>query len=170
MSNRAMSQGGGLPTRITVNGSVYQRDIPARLSLADWLRDDLGLTGTHLGCEQGVCGACTVLMDGQPVRSCLLFAVQANDCEVETIEGVARVTGELHPVQRAFVERHGLQCGFCTPGFVMAALSFFASRTACSREEMARYFSGNICRCTGYRKIVEALEDAANGLNVSISE
>jgi carbon-monoxide dehydrogenase small subunit len=128
--------------------------------LSDFLRHDLGLTGTHVGCEQGVCGACTVLVDGVMTRSCLTLAVQAEGAEVETIEGVAD-NGSLHPIQQAFKEKHGLQCGFCTAGMVMTTKSFLAENPEPSREEIRTFFSGNVCRCTGYVGIVDAVEAAA---------
>ncbi len=143
---------------LTVNGRPYQGRVESRVSLADFLRDDLGLTGTHVGCEHGVCGACTVLLDGRPVRSCLLFAVQARGADVRTIEGLAQ-DGELSPLQAAFRDHHALQCGFCTPGFLMTLQVFTREHPGASDEEIREALSGNLCRCTGYQNIVEAVRD-----------
>jgi carbon-monoxide dehydrogenase small subunit len=147
-------------TEFTVNGDRVSIDTEPRRTLADALREDLGLTGTHLGCEHGVCGACTVLVDGEPVRSCLMFAVQADGCSVLTVEGLA-ADGTLHPLQRAFCAHHGLQCGFCTPGMLMSALHLLNREPEPSRELIRDELSGNICRCTGYAGIVDAVEAAA---------
>jgi aerobic carbon-monoxide dehydrogenase small subunit len=144
-----------------VNGHRERADVEPRRTLADALREDLGLTGTHLGCEQGVCGACTVLLDGEPVRSCLMLAVQADGCSLTTVEGLAADDGELHPLQRAFADCHGLQCGFCTPGFLISALHLLTENPDPSREEIRAGLSGNICRCTGYAGIVDAVRQAA---------
>ena len=143
----------------SVNGGREQIDVEPRRTLADALRDDLGLTGTHLGCEQGVCGACTVLLDGEPVRSCLMLAVQADGSALITVEGLAG--DELHPLQQAFADCHGLQCGFCTPGFLISALHLLTENPDPSREEIRAGLSGNICRCTGYVGIVDAVRQAA---------
>ncbi len=143
-----------------VNGRREQIDVEPRRTLADALREDLGLTGTHLGCEQGVCGACTILLDGEPVRSCLMLAVQADGSSLTTVEGMAR-DGELHPLQQAFADCHGLQCGFCTPGFLISALHLLAENPDPSREDIRAGLSGNICRCTGYAGIVDAVRQAA---------
>ncbi len=145
----------------SVNGRREQIDVEPRRTLADALRDDLGLTGTHLGCEQGVCGACTVLLDGEPVRSCLMLAVQADGCSLTTVEGLAAETGELHPLQQAFADCHGLQCGFCTPGFLISALHLLTENPDPTREDIRAGLSGNICRCTGYTGIVDAVRRAA---------
>ena len=143
----------------TVNGRREQLDVEPRRTLADALRDDLGLTGTHLGCEQGVCGACTVLLDGEPIRSCLMLAVQADGSSLTTVEGLA---GDgPHPLQQAFADCHGLQCGFCTPGFLISALHLLTENPDPSREEIRAGLSGNICRCTGYVGIVDAVRQAA---------
>jgi len=143
----------------TVNGRREQIDVEPRRTLTDALRDDLGLTGTHLGCEQGVCGACTVLLDGEPIRSCLMLAVQADGSSLTTVEGLA---GDgLHPLQQAFADCHGLQCGFCTPGFLISALHLLTENPDPSREEIRAGLSGNICRCTGYAGIVDAVRQAA---------
>jgi len=143
----------------TVNGSRERIDVEPRRTLADALRDDLGLTGTHLGCEQGVCGACTVLLDGEPIRACLMLAVQADGFSLTTVEGLARES--LHPLQQAFADCHGLQCGFCTPGFLISALHLLTESPDPSREEIRAGLSGNICRCTGYAGIVDAVRQAA---------
>jgi carbon-monoxide dehydrogenase small subunit len=143
-----------------VNGKDVSLEVEPRRLLADALRHDLGLTGTHLGCEHGVCGACTVRIDGEAVRSCLTFAVQADGSNVETIEGCA-AGDELHPVQRAFQEEHGLQCGFCTPGFVMATIDLLERVPDPSEEQIREQLAGNICRCTGYVHIVRAVRRAA---------
>jgi aerobic carbon-monoxide dehydrogenase small subunit len=148
------------PISVRVNGERYRAVIEPRKTLADFLREDCALTGTHLGCEHGVCGACTVLVDGDAVRSCLMFAVQAEGAEVTTVEGIAP-PGELGPVQEAFREEHGLQCGFCTPGFVMSLHAYLADQPQPSREEIRDALSGNLCRCTGYQGIVRAAERAA---------
>lgn len=147
--------------RVVVNGVPYEREVEARLLLSDFLRHDLGLTGTHVGCEHGVCGACTVLFDGEPVRSCLLLAVQADGHVIETVEGLAPSEAELHPLQRAFWEKHGLQCGYCTPGMLMVLKAFLAEHPNPTEEEIREAISGNLCRCTGYQNIVEAALYAA---------
>jgi carbon-monoxide dehydrogenase small subunit len=145
---------------ITVNGSLHTRDVETRRTLGDFLRLDLGLTGTHLGCEHGACGACTVRVEGEAVRSCLMLAVQANGKHVATVEGLAR-DGKLNPLQQAFWERHGLQCGFCTPGILMTLSEFLEENQSPSEAEIRDALSGNICRCTGYQAIVDAALDAA---------
>jgi aerobic carbon-monoxide dehydrogenase small subunit len=147
---------------VTVNGEPVSRTVEARRTLADFLRDDLRLTGTHLGCEHGVCGACTVLLDGDAVRSCLMFAVQADGAEVTTIEGLSQRDGELTPIQAAFQDEHGLQCGFCTPGFVVSAHAFLNEHPNPSDDEIREGLSGNLCRCTGYQGIIAAVKRAAN--------
>ena len=144
---------------VTVNGRAYERSVPVRMTLADFLREELGLTGTHLGCEHGVCGACTVLFDGDAVRSCLLLAVQADGHAVTTVEALAG--DALHPLQQAFVDNYALQCGFCTPGFLMTAYAFLKETPNPSEEEIESAISGNICRCTGYLPIVKAIRSAA---------
>jgi carbon-monoxide dehydrogenase small subunit len=145
---------------LTVNGKLYELLVEARRTLADTLRQDLGLTGTHLGCEHGICGACTVLVDGAPARSCLMFAVQAEDREIRTVESLAG-DGELSDLQQAFSAHHALQCGFCTPGFLMLAEGFLAERPEAGRAEIRELVSSNLCRCTGYQPIVDAIEDCA---------
>ena len=146
---------------LTVNGKSYERLVEARMMLADFLRGELDLTGTHLGCEHGVCGACTVLLNGEAVRSCLLLAVQADGAELLTVEGLAR-GNELHPLQKAFHERHALQCGFCTPGFLMTAFAFLKETPNPTEAQVREAISGNICRCTGYLPIVQAILQAAS--------
>jgi len=143
--------------RTTVNGQASERHVEPRLLLSDFLRQDLGLTGTHVGCEHGVCGACTVLLDGEAVRSCLLLAVQADGHEITTVEGLTAKEGGLHPLQQAFWEAHALQCGFCTPGFLMTLVPFLAEHDAPTDDEIRHALSGNLCRCTGYENIVEAV-------------
>ena len=149
--------------RVHVNGEEHAADVEVRMLLSDFLRHELLLTGTHVGCEHGVCGACTVLLDGEPVRSCLMFAVQADACTIETVEGMADA-GQLHPIQKAFQEHHALQCAFCTPGFLMATRALLAANPDPSEAEIREYLSGNICRCTGYVGIVNAVKSAAQEL------
>ena len=146
---------------VSVNGRTYDRGIEARMTLADFLRNELDLTGTHLGCEHGVCGACTVLVDGQTARSCLMFAVQVNGRSVQTVEGLAQPDGSPGLLQRAFSERHGLQCGFCTPGFLMTATELLATDLDPNEDRIREVLTGNLCRCTGYAGIVEAVLHAA---------
>jgi carbon-monoxide dehydrogenase small subunit len=147
--------------RMTVNGEAREAHVEPRRTLADFLREDCHLTGTHLGCEHGVCGACTVLVDGRAVRSCLMFAVQAEGSEVTTIEGIGGPDGELNPVQEAFRQAHGLQCGFCTPGFIVSMTAFLDENPSPDDREIREALSGNICRCTGYQGIVNAMRIAA---------
>lgn len=150
---------------LVVNGETITASVPDRKLLCDFLREDLSLTGTHVGCEQGVCGACTVLIEGRPARSCLMLAVQADGRTITTIEGVSGPDGALHPVQRAFHEQHALQCGFCTPGFIMSTIAYLDERDpsagAISEEEVREHLSGTLCRCTGYTNIVRAVCQAA---------
>jgi carbon-monoxide dehydrogenase small subunit len=142
--------------RLTINGREYSGEVEPRKLLTDFLRDDLGLTGTHVGCEHGVCGACTVIVDGEPVRSCLMFAVQAAGKSIRTVEGLA--TGEnLHPLQRAFIEHHGLQCGFCTPGFLMLVIGVLERDPNIGDGDLMDVLASNLCRCTGYQNIVKAV-------------
>jgi len=148
--------------RMKVNGQDTAADVEPRTTLADFLRERCGLTGTHLGCEHGACGACTVLLDGAAIRSCLLFAVQAAGAEVTTVEGIAAASGELSPVQAALRDCHGLQCGFCTPGFVMSITALLKANPNPSDEEIRQGLSGNFCRCTGYQGIVNAVRVAAD--------
>jgi aerobic carbon-monoxide dehydrogenase small subunit len=145
----------------TINGTPRKDTVEPRLLLSDYLRHDLGLTGTHVGCEHGVCGACTVLVDGQAVRSCLMFAAQLDGSEVRTVESLAAPDGTLHPLQAAFREAHGLQCGFCTPGILMTLIPFLAENPAPTDAEIRDVLGGNLCRCTGYIKIIEAVKLAA---------
>jgi carbon-monoxide dehydrogenase small subunit len=146
---------------VSVNGVNHEHEVEPRLLLVHYLRDVLGLTGTHIGCETSLCGACTILVDGQAVKSCTVLAVQADGAEIKTIEGLMK-NGELHPMQEGFWERHGLQCGYCTPGMIMAATQIIDRNTSPSREEIRHGLEGNLCRCTGYQHIVEAVEYAAN--------
>jgi len=149
---------------LTVNGQRYQRQVEPRLLLSDFLRHELDLTGTHVGCEHGVCGACTILVDGAAVRSCLMFAVQADGCELMTVEGLAPGPEQLHPLQAAFRQAHALQCGFCTPGFLMTLVPWLEQHPHPTEEEIRLALSGNLCRCTGYQHIVEAVKMAAEAM------
>ena len=153
--------------KLTVNGKEYERDVSHRFHLADFLRGELGLTGTHLGCEHGVCGACTVIADGVPVRSCLMLAVQADGATITTIEGLAGEDGVLHPLQQAFMDHYGLQCGFCTPGVLMTLVSALGENPDMDETEIRETISGNICRCTGYESIVNAALAAAKQIQAS---
>jgi aerobic carbon-monoxide dehydrogenase small subunit len=147
--------------QMQVNGVKRRATVPARLTLADYLREHCGLTGTHLGCEHGVCGACTILMDGEAVRACLVFAVQADGAEITTVEGIAAPDGELSPFQAAFRDNHGLQCGFCTPGFVVSVTAFLRDHPDPTDEQIREGLAGNLCRCTGYQGILKAVRAAA---------
>jgi carbon-monoxide dehydrogenase small subunit len=159
-SRRARPPRSAMTVRMTVNGSPVERTVEVRRTLADFLREDLGLTGTHLGCEHGVCGACTILLNGEPVRSCLLFTVQAQGARLETVESLA--SGEtLHPLQAAFRQHHGLQCGFCTPGFLMSAVALLRAYPQPTDDQITETLGGHLCRCTGYQGIVEAVRAAA---------
>jgi carbon-monoxide dehydrogenase small subunit len=149
---------------VTVNGAKYNRNVPVRLTLADFLRHELSLTGTHVGCEHGVCGACTVLLDGLSIRSCLMLAVQANRHDITTVEGIAPSADKLHSLQEAFRDNHGLQCGFCTPGMLTTLIEFLHDNPDPTEDEVRVAISGNICRCTGYQGIVLAALDAAKRL------
>jgi carbon-monoxide dehydrogenase small subunit len=149
---------------LTVNGKTYTEEVEVRMHLGDFLRQQLGLTGTHLGCEHGVCGACTVLVDGISARSCLMLAVQANGKDILTIEGIAPNEEELHPLQEAFRDNHGLQCGFCTPGMLTTLIEFLRDNPDPTEQEVREAISGNLCRCTGYQGIVAAALDAAQRL------
>jgi aerobic-type carbon monoxide dehydrogenase small subunit (CoxS/CutS family) len=149
-----------LPIRVVVNGVTYERSVEPRLLLSDFLRQELGLTGTHVGCEHGVCGACTVLLDGDSARACLTFAVQADGCSVQTVEGLGTAR-KLSPLQEAFREHHGLQCGFCTPGMLMTCVDLLAKWPLADDAEIRDGLSGNLCRCTGYQHIVDAVRAAA---------
>ena len=150
--------------RLTINGRQAEGEAEPRKLLADFIREDLGLTGTHLGCEHGVCGACTILLDGEPVRSCLMFAVQADGHELLTVEGLAPGPEQLHPIQEAFWECHGLQCGFCTPGFLLTIKVYLQENPHPTEREVREALSGNLCRCTGYQNIVKATLRAAEML------
>jgi carbon-monoxide dehydrogenase small subunit len=149
---------------VTINGESYTREVETRLTLADFIRHECDLTGTHLGCEHGVCGACTILLDGLSARSCLMLAVQADGHEILTVEGIAPNEEELHPLQQAFQDNHGLQCGFCTPGMLTTLLEFLADNPDPTEREVREAISGNLCRCTGYQGIVDAALDAAGRL------
>jgi len=149
-----------LPVTLTVNGKRYQRSVDPRRLLSDFLRHDLGLTGTHVGCEHGVCGMCTVLFNGQTVRSCLMFAVQAEDAELTTVESLG-TPNNMHPLQEAFWAKHGLQCGFCTPAMLLTAKELLDNNPTPTREQICEAMSANLCRCTGYQTIVDAVESAA---------
>ena len=153
-----------VPVNLIVNGHRRRVFVEPRKTLADTLREDCGLTGTHLGCEHGVCGACTILLDGAAVRSCLLFAVQAEDTEVTTIEGLSPADGTLSPLQEAFRQCHGLQCGFCTPGFIVSATAFLRDNPHPTEQQVREGLSGNLCRCTGYQGILAAVRLAAGGV------
>lgn len=161
-----------LPITVTVNENAYQRQVESRMLLSDFLRHELGLTGTHVGCEHGVCGACTILFDGESARSCLMFAVQADRHRITTVEGLAltsasqlqsdgKVEDSLHPLQQAFWEAHGLQCGYCTPGILMTLIPFLKQNPDPTEDEIRHALSGNLCRCTGYQHIVDAVRLAA---------
>jgi carbon-monoxide dehydrogenase small subunit len=152
---------GDVDVEVRVNGEARRATVEPRLTLADFLRERCGLTGTHLGCEHGVCGACTVLLDGEAVRSCLVFAIQAEGAEVTTIEGLTGPDGELTPVQVAFRDHHGLQCGFCTPGFVVSVTAFLRDHPDPTDQEIREGLSGNLCRCTGYQGILAAIRSVA---------
>jgi carbon-monoxide dehydrogenase small subunit len=153
---------GDIEIEIDVNGTSRRGTVPARLTLADFLRERCGLTGTHLGCEQGVCGACTVLLDGEAVRACLMFAAQADGQQITTIEGLGAPDGGLSPVQAAFRDHHGLQCGFCTPGFIVSVTAFLRENPEPTDDEIRAALSGNLCRCTGYQGIIAAVRAAAD--------
>lgn len=146
---------------ITVNGTTYERTVPVRMLLSDFIRGELELTGTHLGCEHGVCGCCTVLLDGQAIRSCLMFAVQAAGHQLVTVEGLAESADRLHPLQEAFRQEHALQCGYCTPGFLTTLIPFLDANPDPSELEIREALSGNLCRCTGYQNIVKAVQRAS---------
>jgi aerobic-type carbon monoxide dehydrogenase small subunit (CoxS/CutS family) len=151
---------------LTINHRRYRGEVEARKLLTDFIRDDLGLTGTHVGCEHGVCGACTILLNGEPVRSCLMFAVQANGMELKTVEGLAPSPTELHPLQEKFWELHGLQCGFCTPGILLTAEALLREKPDPGEDDVREWISGNLCRCTGYQNIIAAIQAAASRIAV----
>jgi carbon-monoxide dehydrogenase small subunit len=150
--------------KLRVNGADYEGTVEARKTLVDFLREDLGLCGTNIGCEHGVCGACTILMNGETVRSCLMLAVQGEGAELMTVEGLAKANGELHPIQEAYREKHGLQCGFCTPGFLMTTYELLKKNPDATEDEMKEWLSGHLCRCTGYQDILESVKHAASRL------
>jgi aerobic carbon-monoxide dehydrogenase small subunit len=150
---------------IEINGETYEREVEPRLLLSDFIRHEAGLTGTHVGCEHGVCGACTVQLDGEPVRSCLMLAVQAEGHSLRTVEDLAAEDGRLHPLQQAFHESHGLQCGFCTPGFLMSIEPLLAEGRDYDEREIRQALAGNLCRCTGYQNIVKSMELAAQRMS-----
>ena len=152
------------PISVEVNGVQHTAQVPARLSLVDWLRDELRLTGTHVGCEHGICGACSVMLDGEPVRSCLMYAVQAHGHRVTTVEGLANPDGSMSVLQDSFCEAHGLQCGYCTPGMLIAAQGLLNGNPKPTEEQIRDAIGGNLCRCTGYQQIVEAVQLAASRL------
>ncbi len=154
------SSNGRIPIALKVNGVAYEREVEPRKLLSDFLREDLALTGTHVGCEHGVCGTCNVLLNGETARSCLIFAVQCDGAELRTIESLGTID-KMHPLQEAFWEKHGLQCGFCTPGMLLSAVELLEKNADPSREEIREAISSNFCRCTGYQNIVEAVEFAA---------
>ncbi len=149
-----------LPVKVEVNGTTYEEEVDARQLLVHFLRDRLGLTGTHVGCDTSQCGACTIIMDGQAVKSCTVLAVQANGSSLRTVEGLSH-DGELHPIQKGFWEKHGLQCGYCTPGMMMTALHILERNPNPSNEDIRRDLEGVLCRCTGYQNIVQAIQQAA---------
>ncbi len=151
----------------TINGRDHQAEVEPRMLLVDYIRQELGLTGTHVGCEHGVCGACTILLNGRSVRSCIILAVQADGQNIETVESLASSQDEMHPLQNAFWEAHGLQCGFCTPGFLMTLKPYLEENPDPSEEEIREALSGNICRCTGYQHIVDAVQIAAKKMQAS---
>jgi aerobic-type carbon monoxide dehydrogenase small subunit (CoxS/CutS family) len=155
---------------VIVNGHRYERRVPVRLLLSDFLRHDLGFSGTHIGCEHGVCGCCTILCNGNAVRSCLMLTVQADGLAITTIEGMAGTQDALHPIQQAFMEKHGLQCGFCTPGIIMSVHALLHEHPDPTEEEIRHELSGNICRCTGYQNIIEAVKLASERLQAQQME
>ena len=158
-----------VPVSVTVNGTAYIRDVEPRDLLVYFLREDLGLTGTHVGCDTSQCGACTVIIDGRPVKACTMFAVQADGRQLTTIEGIA-TDGKLAPLQEAFWNEHGLQCGFCTPGFIMMATALLASNPSPSEEQIRKGLEGNLCRCTGYSNIVRAVQTASTAIQAGARE
>lgn len=152
-----------VPITVTANGKTFERKVEPRLLLVDFIRETLGLTGTHIGCDTSFCGACTIVVDGDAVKSCTLFAVQADGCEIFTVEGLER-NGELHPLQQAFSQNHGLQCGFCTPGMLMSSLVLLAENPDPDINDIRKQLAGNICRCTGYQNIIKSVQDAAKNM------
>lgn len=156
------------PISVEVNGVQRSAQVPARLSLVDWLRDELRLTGTHVGCEHGICGACSIMLDGEPVRSCLMYAVQANGHQVTTVEGLAQPDGSMSVLQDSFCKAHALQCGYCTPGMLIAAKGLLDANPRPTDTEIRTAIGGNLCRCTGYQQIVDAVHDAAERLAAGV--
>jgi len=152
-----------ISVEITVNGKSYRRDVEPRLLLVEFIRETLGLTGTHIGCDTSYCGACTIILNGEPIKSCTCLAVQADGGEIITVEGLEQ-DGELHPLQQAFSECHGLQCGYCTPGMLMSSLALLAENPDPSRRDIRKRLAGNVCRCTGYQNIIKSVESAAKQL------
>ena len=165
LSAEAAAGGSVIDVSLTVNGTTQSVTVEARRTLSDVIREDIGLTGTHLGCEHGVCGACTVLIDGEPARSCLMLAGQADGAEVTTIEGLAQPDGSLHPIQQAMMDAHGFQCAFCSPGFLMSAVALLEENPDPTTNEIREELSGNLCRCTGYQSIVAGVERAVEIMN-----
>ncbi|MCL6563075.1 MAG: (2Fe-2S)-binding protein [Firmicutes bacterium] len=165
MSTEQLKTEAERPVAFTVNGQAWRGWVEVRRTLADVLREEVGLLGTHVGCEHGVCGACTVLVNGQAVRSCLMLAVQADGCEILTVEGLSESTERLHPLQESFWDHHALQCGFCTPGVLLSAYALLQENPQPTLEDIHEWLSGNVCRCTGYQNIVEAISDAASRLS-----
>jgi len=164
-----MTMSNSIEIALKVNNIYYERSVEPRMLLSDFLRHELDLTGTHVGCEQGVCGACTILLNGKPVRSCLMFAVQADECEILTVEGLG-TPESMHPLQESFWEAHGLQCGFCTPGFLTTLVPFLEENPVPTEEEVRYAISGNLCRCTGYQNIIDAVMLAAKKMSNPVSE
>ena len=152
-----------VPVTVTVNGKIYEREVEPRLLLVEFIREALGLTGTHIGCDTSFCGACTIIVDGDAVKSCTLFAVQADGSEILTVEGLQQ-DDELHPLQQAFSQNHGLQCGFCTPGMLMSSLALLADNPDPDIKDIRKQLGGNVCRCTGYQNIIKSVLDAAKNL------
>jgi carbon-monoxide dehydrogenase small subunit len=152
-----------IPVEITLNGTCYRREVEPRMLLVELIREEIGLTGTHIGCDTSYCGACTVILDGDAVKSCTLFAVQADGGEIVTVEGLEK-DGELHPLQQAFSQEHGLQCGYCTPGMLMSSLVLLADKPDPGEKDIRKCLSGNLCRCTGYQNIIKAVQSAAKEL------
>jgi aerobic-type carbon monoxide dehydrogenase small subunit (CoxS/CutS family) len=167
MSNLSLKD--KMKVSLSINGRVVEEEVEPRKLLSDFIREDLGLTGTHVGCEHGVCGSCTVLYNGSAVRSCLMFAIQANGSEVQTIEGLAK-NGEQHVLQESFTECHGLQCGFCTPGILMSSIEMLNNGEKPSRQEIKEMLSGHLCRCTGYTGIINAIEKACGTNNCKVGD
>lgn len=170
LAAEAAAGGSVIDLTLTVNGTDHAVSVEARRTLSDVIREDIGLTGTHLGCEHGVCGACTVLIDDQPSRSCLLLAAQAQDAEITTIEGLAGQDGTLHPIQQAMMDSHGFQCAFCSPGFLMSAVALLDDNPDPTTEEIREELSGNLCRCTGYQSIVAGVETAVRVMQATTTE